>query len=215
VVAPDGNGGLIEALHTSGALRDMEIKGIKYSQIYGVDNVLTVVADPMCIGCLALSGHSFLNKVVRKTSPEEKVGVVCLNNGKPAVVEYSELTGNLKTDPNYSLANIAQHFATTAFLQQVDFRSLPLHRATKKIPHRGDPNPVKPNGLKYEKFIFDCLPTDTQTVIVPRDQHFAPLKNKTGKDSAETARRAYLRASERDVECVAHPAVRAESFHNA
>ena len=35
-------------------------------------------------------------KVVSKATPEEKVGVLCLEDGKPSIVEYYELTEDMR-----------------------------------------------------------------------------------------------------------------------
>jgi UDP-N-acetylglucosamine/UDP-N-acetylgalactosamine diphosphorylase len=52
-----------------------------------------------------------------------------------------------------------------------------------------------PNAIKLERFIFDALPLAERTLIVEgnRDREFNPVKNKSGADSAETARAALNR----------------------
>ncbi len=52
-------------------------------------------------------------------------------------------------------------------------------------------NPEEPNGYKFETLILDmihmldtCLPFE-----VERNKEFAPIKNKTGIDSIESARK--------------------------
>jgi UDP-N-acetylglucosamine/UDP-N-acetylgalactosamine diphosphorylase len=73
-----------------------------------------------------------------------------------------------------------------------------LHRAVKKIPYI-DKNgnlvqPEKPNAIKLETFVFDALPLASKSIILQtsRSQEFAPTKNATGVNSAETARQMMI-----------------------
>ena len=45
-------------------------------------------------------------------------------------------------------------------------------------------------GLKFERFIFDALPMCERSIVmeVDRVEEFAPIKNATGTDSAESSR---------------------------
>ena len=81
---------------------------------------------------------------------------------------------------------------STSFVEKLSGHgvSLPLHRAVKKIPHvdlQGQRvEPMEPNGVKLESFIFDALPMTENSVIleIERSDQFAPTKNATGVDSA-------------------------------
>lgn len=54
--AADGNGGLYRALKTRGVLNEMTKRHVKYVHVYGVDNILVRLADPVFIGfCLKKS----------------------------------------------------------------------------------------------------------------------------------------------------------------
>jgi UDP-N-acetylglucosamine/UDP-N-acetylgalactosamine diphosphorylase len=162
--APNGNGGIYEALHVSGVLEDMRKRGVVHVQVYSVDNALGRVADPVFIGFMASRNADCGAKVVGKRGPDEKVGVVCLHNGKPSVVEYTEIgreRSNLR-NPDGSLTfnggNICYHYYTREFLDGIKHASL-HHVARKKIKtldEHGNPiTPTANNGIKLETFIFD------------------------------------------------------------
>ena len=73
-------------------------------------------------------------------------------------------------------------------------KNMPLHIVEKKIPYINEDGefikPEEPNGYKFETLVLDmihlldtCLPFE-----VIRSREFAPIKNKTGVDSVESAR---------------------------
>lgn len=72
---------------------------------------------------------------------------------------------------------------------------LPIRRARKAIPFLNDDGecvpPAEPNGIKLESFIFDALPMAARTLVleVDRAEEFSPVKNASGVDSLESARR--------------------------
>jgi UDP-N-acetylglucosamine/UDP-N-acetylgalactosamine diphosphorylase len=203
--SPDGNGGIYAALRNEGVLDDMKARGIKYIHAYGVDNCLVKVADPVFIGYCLEKNADCGAKSVPKTKPNESVGVICNRDGKPAVVEYSEIDSKLAemvADDGklvYRAANIANHFYTLEFLTKIkDFEhELGYHIAHKKIKHiNSDGQEVKPtanNGIKLELFIFDVLPFTQRFAVleVERKKEFSPLKNAPGSkdgDSPDTSR---------------------------
>ncbi|XP_063934609.1 UDP-N-acetylhexosamine pyrophosphorylase-like protein 1 [Zophobas morio] len=210
--APDGNGGLFKALETSGALDDMKKRGICYLHVYCVDNVLVRVADPCFLGYSISSRVSCAVKVVTKSSPLEKIGVICKINGKFGAVEYSEIQEGdaYARDPEgellYNAGNICNHYFTLQFVERmVRECELPLHVARKSIPHvdsHGDVLlPKEPNGLKLEMFIFDALEfsDDLAVYLVERSEEFSPLKNASGsaESTPEHCRKDYLSLCER------------------
>lgn len=63
--APDGNGGIFSALRTSGALRDMQQRGLVGVQVLAIDNALAKVGDPAFFG-FAVSSDAQVNLRVLK-----------------------------------------------------------------------------------------------------------------------------------------------------
>jgi len=204
--SPDGHGGCIGALARTGALADMQARGIEYISYWQVDNPLVRLFDPLFIGLHALNGAEMSSKAVVKNGPKEKVGNFCLVDGRVTVIEYSDLPDELaeKRNPDGSLAfhlgSIAIHIISRAFVEKLNMEghALPLHRAEKKIPHidlQGNHiEPKKPNGVKLESFIFDALPVAEESIIldIVRSEEFAPTKNATGADSVGTTRQMMI-----------------------
>ncbi|KAG0166227.1 UDP-N-acetylglucosamine pyrophosphorylase [Apophysomyces sp. BC1034] len=206
-VAPDGNGGIYAAIQKKGVIRSLRERGIEYTHCYSVDNCLARVADPVFIGyCVSRSTDCGV-KVVRKATPEEPVGVVCVRNGRYSVVEYSEISPEMceRRRPEdgsllFGAANIANHFFSTDFLERVPSFApqLEYHIAKKKITYTdlqsGEQISPKANsGMKLECFVFDVFPfADHMAVLeVDRQEEFSPLKNASGAgvDCPETSRR--------------------------
>lgn len=212
-MAPDGNGGLYQALLTSNARTDMRKRGIEHIHAYCVDNCLVKVADPVFLGFAASKDVDIATKVVRKRNAKESVGLILLKNGKPDVVEYSEIdqaTAEAK-DPKqpdilkFRAANIVNHYYSFRFLESIEEWSarLPHHVARKKIPYvdteKGETvKPDKPNGIKLEQFVFDVFPLleldKFAQMEVKREDEFSPLKNAkgTGEDDPDTSRKDIL-----------------------
>ncbi|GLB35842.1 putative UTP--glucose-1-phosphate uridylyltransferase [Lyophyllum shimeji] len=225
-VAPDGNGGLYAATrsplspdnksHT--VLSDLAKRKILYVHAYCVDNCLVRVADPVFLGYSIQKQADCAAKVVPKAYPTESVGVVAYRDSNFSVVEYSEISVEQaqRRDPEtgelaFRAGNIANHFYTTAFLNQVERfeEELAFHIARKKIPYvdlktKQVVKPTKPNGMKLEMFVFDVFPfTERFAVLeVARNEEFSPLKNApgTGSDDPETSRRDLLAQHRRFLE---------------
>jgi len=205
---PDGNGGLYKALQVEGILDDMKSRGIKHIFVYCVDNILVKVADPEFLGFCISREADCGNKVVRRVEGES-VGVTCLVDGKPGVVEYTEMSEEVrdaKSGDNlmFSAANICIHYFSLDFLATVVMREsdLPVHIARKKIPHMAECGnfikPDVPNGVKLEKFVFDVFQfADPDKFVVyegRREEEFAPLKNSTGDEGTPAACREAVAA---------------------
>jgi len=197
--SPDGHGGSFKALYESGALDDMKRRGIEYLSYFQVDNPLIKIFDPLFIGLHVLDEAEMSSKALKKARPKEKVGNFCLVDGKVTVIEYSDLPDELaeKRSPDgslvFELGSIAIHIISRSFVEKLnaDDSSLPLHKAVKKIPHIDEKgNKVESEGVKLESFVFDALPLSSNSIILQtiRSEEFAPTKNATGVDSAETTR---------------------------
>ena len=204
-MAPDGNGGIYPSLQRSGALEDMKKRGIQYLHVFSIDNALVKPADPVFVGYCISEGADCGNKVLWKSSAHEKVGVLAERDGKPCIVEYSDISKEMaeQTDDNGRLllgaANICNHFYTIDFLSDTILPNLGnlYHVARKKIPQydcktKTTVTPETNNGIKLESFIFDVFPLSKSMSVldVERSAEFAPVKNAPGKpsDSPDTAR---------------------------
>lgn len=202
---PDGHGGVVLALARSGCLDELAARGVDCVFYYQVDNPLVRMADPTFVGLHALSGAEMSCKVVRKREPGEKVGVLASRGGRLTVVEYTELADGERNarEADGSLrfwaGNVAMHVFSVAFLRRIAARGeelLPFHPSAKPIPTldtSGRPVATQaPNGYKLERFVFDALGAAERVCAVEaaREDEFAPVKNASGSDSPETARRA-------------------------
>lgn len=227
-LGPNGNGGCFPALKHSGALDDMRRRGVEWVFIYSVDNALVRVCDPEFLGFARASNLPAASKAVAKVSPQERVGVFCRRDGRPSVIEYSEMSEEscaaraADGELLYGAANIAVHLFRRDFLEEHAAAALPWHVAHKKIPfvavdaaQGGTPGglvtPATPNAFKFELFMFDLFPLapDMAVLNVEREAEFAPVKNKSGEgvaDSPDTARALILNLHRRWAETAGVPA---------
>ena len=202
-LSPDGHGGTLLALRKSGALERMEREGTEIISYFQVDNPLVKMCDPLFIGLHELENSDMSAIMLAKTGPHEKLGNFCVSGGRVNIIEYSDLPEELaeKRNSDGSLAFVAGspaiHMISRRFVADLTAEGvlkLPWHRADKKIPTvdaAGNPvKPESPNGVKLESFIFDALPLAKRTMILEGDRKevFAPTKNATGVDSAESCR---------------------------
>ena len=198
--SPNGNGGWFISMKRSGLLELVHSQGIRWLNVFAVDNVLQRIADPCFVGATIRKNCVVGAKVVRKNAPDERVGVMCLEDGRPSIVEYYELTEELAAakdengDPAYNFGVILNYLFSVAELERILEKRLPLHIVERKIPYLNEAGelvkPEAPNGYKYENLVLDmihqmesCLPYE-----VEREKEFAPIKNMTGIDSVESAR---------------------------
>ena len=200
---PNGHGGSLKALYDSGVLEILLKEGFTELYYCQVDNPLVKIADPVFLGYHAIAHAEVSTKVVRRRSIEEKVGVYLSCNGKDAIVEYSDLSpeymsalddaGNIL----YWAGNTAIHIFSLPFIQRTNDHgfALPYHCARKNtdITDRNG-KPSRLDVWKFETFVFDAIPLSERAcgMEVLREEEFAPVKNKDGSDSPETARTAMI-----------------------
>lgn len=199
--SPNGSGGWFLSMTKWGVADKVKAAGVEWLNVFAVDNVLQRIADPCFVGATIATGSAAGAKVVKKSAPDEKVGAMCLEDGRPSIVEYYDMTQELmdakdeQGEPAYNFGVILNYLFRVKDLEEIEAKKLPLHIVEKKIPCLDeDGRPVKPespNGYKFEQLVLDmiheldsCLPYE-----VVRNYEFAPIKNKTGIDSVESARK--------------------------
>ena len=201
--SPDGHGGTIRALERSGLLKEFIERGFSHLFYFQVDNPLVKVAEPFFLGAHSLARSDYSLKILKKRSPEEKLGVLVISNGKYFIVEYSDLPPALAQarsedgELRFWAGSPAIHVFALDFFDRLTREgvALPFHRARKKIPHidsKGNPvKPEKENGIKFETFVFDSMPHARAVLALEglREEEFAPVKNAAGEDSIESAQR--------------------------
>jgi UDP-N-acetylglucosamine/UDP-N-acetylgalactosamine diphosphorylase len=206
---PDGHGGSLKALFTSGAIDDMRQRGIQHISYFQVDNPLVRVVDPVFLGLHAVAAESsgeMSSKMIPKVAPDEKLGVFCSANGRVEIIEYSDLPRQLAEQRlpdgrlQFIAGSLAVHILSVEFVARLNTDrefSLPYHRAEKKVPYidlQGEAGklvqPEKPNAVKLERFVFDALPLCRGSIVyeTSRAEEFAPIKNATGTDSVESSK---------------------------
>ena len=201
--AADGHGGIFEAMFKNNVVEDMKKRNVEWIFIGPIDNPLAKMVDEVLIGLAKENKVLEVGKSLVKANPSEKVGVFCKKNGKPSVVEYTEITEEManEVDDNNSLVYGESHINCNMFnikgLEIIGNQKLPYHSAFKKATYLDEQGniikPEEPNAYKFESFIFDAFNKLEEMLIlrVKREEEFAPVKNKEGVDSADTAVELY------------------------
>ncbi len=201
--AADGHGGVFESMRKDAVIDDMKQKGIEWAFIGGVDNVLVKMVDSVLIGLAIANNVPAAGKSVVKAGPKERVGVFCKRNGKPSVIEYTEITDEMAEAKNengeliYGESHILCNLFSVKAIDEISKNKLPYHSAFKKAKYINEKGelvvPEKPNAYKFEAFLFDAFESlsDMAIMRVKREEEFAPVKNAEGVDSPDTARELY------------------------
>ncbi|ABX43483.1 UTP--glucose-1-phosphate uridylyltransferase [Lachnoclostridium phytofermentans] len=204
-LSPNGNGGWFSSMVKANILDDLHNSKIEWINVFSVDNVLQKIADPYFVGATIATNHLSGAKVVRKSNPDERVGVLCLEDGKPSIVEYYEMTDEILNERkdngelSYAFGVTLNYLFRLDKLEDIMKYDLPIHVVEKKIPYLTVDDkyiePKEPNGYKFEELVLDmvhlfdnCLPFE-----VIREKEFAPIKNATGVDSISTAQQLLMK----------------------
>jgi len=201
--ASDGNGGVFYSMDKKQVLDDMRKRGIQWIFISSIDNILLKIADTTLIGLALEKGVEIATKSLVRNSPEEKVGAICRCNNKIKVIEYSEMSNEMKNarNENGELKFAESHIMCNLFsikaLETLADKKLPYHIAHKKIEYLDSKGtiikPTEPNVYKFETFVFDSWTYFDDIAILrgKREEDFAPIKNKEGVDSPQSAVELY------------------------
>lgn len=201
--AADGHGGVFEAMFKNNIVNNMEQRKIEWIFVGPVDNPLAKMVDEVFIGLSKGRGVLGAGKSLVKANPEEKVGVFCKKDGRPSVIEYTEISKEMANavDSNNNLLYAESHINCNMFnikgLEMIGNQKLPYHSAFKKATYLDVNGNIikseKPNSYKFESFIFDAFNKLEDMLIfrVKREEEFAPVKNKEGVDSVATATEMY------------------------
>ena len=201
--ASDGNGSIYPSLAKSGMLDKMKQQNVKWVFIGVVDNILLNMVDPLLIGLCQKDKNQIASRTVTKINPQERVGVFCKKKGHPAVIEYTEIPEEMAEEVDeegelfYGEAHIACTLYSMEALEKASKIQSQYHIAVKKMSYLDEAGnwiePEKPNAYKFESFIFDVFEAfdDISILRSKREENFAPIKNREGNDSPETARKLY------------------------
>jgi UDP-N-acetylglucosamine/UDP-N-acetylgalactosamine diphosphorylase len=215
-LAPDGHGGSLKSLVTSGSLKQMQQRGIEVITYFQVDNPLIKPFDELFIGLHRITKSEMSSKVTPKADDLERLGNVCIADGRLAVIEYSDFPEQLAHAKNpdgsrrFNLGSLAIHLVDVSFVERIVGHKfeLPYHRAAKAVNWLDEqgiqrtPPKDGPNAVKLETFVFDALPLAKNPLVleIDRGEEFSPVKNAHGVDSLETSIRDQVRRAARWLE---------------
>ena len=198
--SPNGNGGWFTSMVKAGLDKDLHKRNVKWINIFAVDNVCQRIADPVFVFASILGNYECGSKVVRKVEPNEKMGLLCLEDGMPSIVEYYEMSKEMSEaraeDGSllYKYGVILNYLFSLEKLEEIVNNKLTVHVVEKKIPYineKGEAiSPTEPNGYKFELLVLDMIHMMKNNLAfeVVREREFAPIKNLHGVDSVDSAR---------------------------
>jgi len=224
VFTGDGHGGVYRALLAGdNLLSKIAADGVAHLVMHNVDNPAARPFAPARLGFHLREGAWFTLSGVRKTDPDEKVGLLMQlkESGRVEVVEYNVLSGEVarardeKTGRLLHEAGNANTNLIAADAVRADIE--PTLYAGKTVSSRR--GPVSSSSLEMlNQHITRLLdPQKVRAYEIERREYFMPTKNVTGADSAESTCRMlsdrFARKLERagaqihpDALCDLHPA---------
>ena len=143
-LSPNGNGGWFSSMKRAGLVEQLDKEGIRYINVFAVDNVLQKIADPVFLGSMMMEDYQSAAKVVKKADPYERVGVLCKKDNKPYIVEYYELSDEMRYKKTvmgeyaYNYGVILNYIFPVNQLKQLLNQKMPLHMAKKAIPYMNE-----------------------------------------------------------------------------
>lgn len=188
-----GHGGVYKGLMKPEVRERIESLNLKYIYITNVDNILEKALDYDFIGLVASKGLELAVKSVEKIEPKEKVGLFIERNNRLEVLEYNEVGEELaeQRDIDGTLylkeGNIMTQIMSVDFIKKISKVELPYHNAYKRKWGQ--------EYIKRETLLFDAFKyaEKYKVIRVKREEEFAPIKDKEGKDSLDSAALLYLR----------------------
>lgn len=201
--ASNGNGNVFNSMKKHNIIEDLEKNNIKWVSFGGIDNVLLKNVDPLFLGLTIDKKYQIASKSIFKEKPLEKTAVYCKKSGKPAILDYDDITLalSISKDKNgmykYREANMLSHLMSIDAIKLVSNVNLRYHRAYKKNAFVNEEGmkqvPDKPNSFKFENFIFDSFSffDDMLLLRVDANSEFAPIKDFTGIYNPDTAKEKY------------------------
>ena len=162
------------ALRDSGALAQLEADGVSGLFQFSVDNALCHVADPTFLGFCHSQKAECAALTVPKLHPHEPVGVLARSGGRPAVVEYSELSEEMKvaTDKKgrllYSAAHICINYFSIPFIRRFVDDEL-VRRAPQPCHHHSHrPARPRPSACAWRGAEHAAAPRGEEEDTLPR-----------------------------------------------
>lgn len=199
-LASNGNGAIYKSMKLNGIIEDMKQNGVEWVVITGIDNILVKIVDEIFIGVTISQNNLIASKSVTKKTPKESGGVFAKADGRPGIIEYVEIPEEIANERNengeflFADMNIVNHLFKTEALEKIALKPLPYHTAVKKSIFLDENGIEKQEDIyKFEKFIFDGFVyfNDMTLLRTKREDEFAPIKNREGNDSPETAKKMY------------------------